>query len=242
MLSIGRRSLALGILLVALLPAVSHADAASLPTGHAKGVSVAVRKHTVSFRFGRNTDPTVRHLASGRRVELTCTQLGPMRLERFRPSSTDGDRVRAPRRLRELRLEGLSSPAPSFCSVWQLTPVRRSLVDIPITEDGAAYLDERETFRTISNAATAASFDAEDAGRTTFAPTDELVSDWNNGNLGPAVALLSPGDSPPAGTLGLFSDGALHFAAVKLTGLGHRLFYDINGEVVTTNAQVFGAN
>jgi hypothetical protein len=237
MLSIGRRSLALGSLLVAL--PVSQAGAANLPTGHAKGVSVLIRKHTVTFRFGPNLDPTVRSLASGRRIELTCTHLGPMLMNRFRPSSSEGQRLRAPRRLHDLRLKREIGSKPSFCSVWQVTPVHRSLVDIPVTEDGAIYLDERETFSTIRNAATTAAFDAEDAGRSTFAPTDELVTDWNNGNLGPAVALQSPGDTPPAGKLGLFSDGALHFAAVKLTTSGKRLFYELNGEVVTTNAQIF---
>jgi hypothetical protein len=128
---------------------------------------------------------------------------------------------------------------PSFCTVWQVAPVHRSLVDIPVTQDGAIYLDERRTMQTLGNAGYIAASDSADTGRTTFAPTEELVSDYNRGNLGTAVALATPDETPPPGKLGIFSDGAHHFEAVKLTTRGRRLFYDINGEILTTNGQTY---
>jgi hypothetical protein len=50
------------------------------------------------------------------------------------------------------------------------------------------------------------------------------------------VALQSPTDTPPAGSIG-YSDGAQHVATVVLSATGRRLFleYDVD-DVIRTNA------
>jgi hypothetical protein len=46
---------------------------------------------------------------------------------------------------------------------------------------------------------------------------------------------LRPPTPPRSDRLGIFSDGARHFAAVALSTLGRRTFYDVDGDVLTTN-------
>ena len=49
------------------------------------------------------------------------------------------------------------------------------------------------------------------------------------------VVLAAPGDSPPAGRVGLYSDGARHVTVVALTPAGARLSIDVDAGVLTTN-------
>jgi hypothetical protein len=209
------------------------AAAAGLPVGHAKGVSVRVGRHGVNFRFAGTLDPTVAALLRPRRhVDLSCTELGPLKMDGTRTSSRVTERVRLPERLRRLRLPTGIGQHPSFCTM-RLVSTRLDIVDIPVTQDGAIYVDERHTLFGIRNAAFTAASDAEDAHSETFEPADQYVHRY--GSDGDMVALATPDAVPPAGTIGIFSDGGDHFEAVALTTLGRRLFYDINADVLTTN-------
>ena len=50
------------------------------------------------------------------------------------------------------------------------------------------------------------------------------------------VALASPSDTPPSGSIGYYSDGAQHVAAVVLSATGRRLFFEFDAdETVRTN-------
>ena len=50
------------------------------------------------------------------------------------------------------------------------------------------------------------------------------------------VELPSPSDTPPAGSIGYYSDGAQHAAAVVLSASGRRLFFEADAdEVIRTN-------
>jgi hypothetical protein len=50
------------------------------------------------------------------------------------------------------------------------------------------------------------------------------------------VELPSPSDTPPAGSIGYYSDGAQHVAAVVLSATGRRLFLELDvDEVIRTN-------
>jgi hypothetical protein len=64
-------------------------------------------------------------------------------------------------------------------------------------------------------------------------PADAFVRRY--GSDGDMVVLASPDAVPPAGTIGIFSDGGHHFEAVALSTLGRRMFYELNGDVLTTN-------
>jgi hypothetical protein len=221
------------LLVFAWFAPAGAAAAAGLPVGHAKGVSVQVGRHGVNFRFAKRLDPTVAALLRPRRrVELSCTDLGPLKIDGKRTSSRVAERVRLPERLTPLRLPTSTRPHPSFCTM-RLASTGIVIVDIPVTQDGAIYIDERHTLFGIRNAVFTAASDAEDAGRATFEPADQFVDRY--GFEGDMLVLATPDASPPDGTIGIFSDGAHHFEAVALTSLGRRMFYDINGDVLTTN-------
>ena len=50
------------------------------------------------------------------------------------------------------------------------------------------------------------------------------------------VSLPNPSDTPPAGSIGYYSDGALHVAAVVLSASGRRLFLEGDVDhVIRTN-------
>ena len=52
----------------------------------------------------------------------------------------------------------------------------------------------------------------------------------------PVLALASPSDTPPTGSVGYYSDGAEHAAAVVLSAEGRRLFVEVDADdVLRTN-------
>jgi hypothetical protein len=101
-------------------------------------------------------------------------------------------------------------------------------VTVPITQDGAVYLDEQEVGTNLTAVLALATRD-----QRTFLPANEIVQ--RVGDRIPVVALAAPTDSPPAGRIGIFSDGARHAAAVGLSTLGRRLFFEVNGDTFATN-------
>ena len=107
------------------------------------------------------------------------------------------------------------------------------IVDIPVTQDGAVYIDERHTLFGIGTRCSRRPA----TRRMLVARRSSLLISSSTGTGSKATCLSSrpPTRGPPAGTIGIFSDGAHHFEAVALTSLGRRMFYDINGEVLTTN-------
>jgi hypothetical protein len=147
-------------------------------------VRVVVAKRTAAFHFGPFTMLDVRYLVEGRRTELSCTWLQPVRLDAFRPWYGYSDRLRAAHHVRVLRLHGLYREQPSFCSIYRVRPVHRSLVDVPLTQDGAIYLDARRTMRAVRDAVYVASSDAQDAGADAFPTSDQIVDEYSHSNSG----------------------------------------------------------
>jgi hypothetical protein len=75
---------------------------------------------------------------------------------------------------------------------------------------------------------------AEDRNGTGFVTPAELLEALPPGQRR-VVALAAPSDTPPAGVVGYYSDGAQHAAAVGLSTQGRRLFLEVNGDVLHTN-------
>ncbi len=69
------------------------------------------------------------------------------------------ERVRLPERRTRLRLRTDTRRHPSFCTI-RLVSTGIDIVDIPVTQDGAVYIDERHTLYGIRNAAFTAADDA----------------------------------------------------------------------------------
>ena len=163
--------------------APAGAAAAELPVGHAKGVSVKVGRHGVTFRFAKKLDVNVAALLRLRRhVELSCTRLGPLRIDGGRTSSRESERVPVPKRLTRLRLSARGQH-PSFCTI-RLASTGLAIVHIPVTQDGAVYVDERHTLFEIRNAVFTAADDAQGpSSRSVAAFVDELLHDLLVGEL-----------------------------------------------------------
>ena len=107
---------------------------------------------------------------------------------------------------------------PSFCTM-RLVSTGLAIVHIPVTQDGAVYIDERHTLFDIRNAVYTAADDAQGAAADVRARRPVRGPIRVRGRM---VALRPPTPLPPAGTIGIFSDGAHHFEAVALSTLGRR--------------------
>jgi hypothetical protein len=197
--------------------------------------------------FGKRAAGLYKKIA-GRRVIVACWHI------------TEGGRdggdnpVRAPKRGRTLKT-GDGVRDWDYCRIWLPARVvkrgsgtthypRRLIVSIPLSQTGAVYLDEQATAMGLRVLLTwARSGDrlpSEGAYRT---PADLI--DWLKGALHvpwfwpgrhPIFALTAPDQTPPAGMVGYYSDGAEHAAAVTLSAAGRRLFFELDADdVLHTN-------
>ena len=100
-------------------------------------------------------------------------------------------------------------------------------LSVPLTQPGAAYLQAKR----IGDRMVAALIFTASLGRGGAYPAAEAVA-----QVVPGLAVLAaPGDSPPAGRVGLYSDGVRHVTVVGLTTAGVRLFIDANAGALTSN-------
>ena len=228
-----------GLVAVALLAVPSAAAAAQtpLPVGAAEGVRIVRPGGEIVVVF---TPAAERHwrTVAGRRVSVYCT--------RFASDGTfgGGATLRAPKRGRRIRT-GDMTPRQDYCRVWleersfrrngrRVTRSRDLVVSIPLTQRGAVYLDEEKSVQLMMSIYTFAELEAQDRGQTT-APTAEQLLSWRP-RLGVLLhPLAGPDDTPPAGKVGYWSDGAHHAAAVTLSTQGRRLFWEGEGDVLHTN-------
>jgi hypothetical protein len=67
-------------------------------------------------------------------------------------------------------------------------------------------------------------------------PSYAQISETNRRIAGTLVELAGPGDSPPSGRYGYYSDGHEQIAVVALSASGRRLFIERSaGDVLSTN-------
>jgi hypothetical protein len=138
----------------------------------------------------------------------------------------------APRTRRPLRIRG-SGPY----DVCELSVLRsgggrvRTVVSLrlPLTQAGVAYLEaHRLGERMVAVLVFTASL-----GRAGAYPAASAVA----AEVPRLAELAAPDASPPAGRVGIYSDGAGHVTVVGLTTAGARLFIDANAGVLTSNVQ-----
>jgi hypothetical protein len=227
-------------LLLALIVPSAGAAQAPLPVGEADGVRIVRERGALVVVFTQRAEKLRRKLA-GKRVNVACVEF----LEDGTRSG--GNPLRMPKRARRLRTGDLSRP--DYCRLWLAArTVRRNgererlrrklIVSIPLTQEGAVFLDEQ--FNAIGMLAllTVSEFAAEDRGRSGFLTAAELLELAADARprAGPAlVELAAPSDTPPPDTVGYYSDGAKHAAVVVLSASGKRLFLEYNGDVLHTN-------
>jgi hypothetical protein len=235
-----------GVLLV-VAPSAS-AQTVQLPVGEAKGVRI-VREHgAIVVVFTHRATRLWRRVA-GKRVSVLCDELPDPDEFGLVTLHGGGTTFRAPRRGRRLRTGDLTR-GMDVCRVW-LEPRtltrngerrrygRELIVAIPLTQRGAVHLDEEARAQALMGLLTIASIDAERRNLDRYPTSSELVA------LLPllprplrltVVALPSPSDTPPAGSIGYYSDGARHVAAVVVSATGRRLLLELDvDDVIRSN-------
>jgi hypothetical protein len=226
------------LLLALVLPSAGAAQA-PLPVGEADGVRVVRdRGGGIVVVFTKRAEKLRRKVA-GKLVSVGCTEL-------LRDGSFGGEVTqRAPRRGRRIRT-GDRTRGMDYCRVWLAArTVRRGrertrrsrelLVSIPLTQEGAVFLDEELKVRLIFGLLVIAELEAEERNRTGYLTPAELLEAFPRLRGLPVVELAAPSDTPPAGAVGYYSDGGQHAAAVALSTPGRRLFFELNGDVLHTN-------
>jgi hypothetical protein len=231
---------ALAVVVLLALAAPSAATAQGpLPLNATDGVRIVRERGQLVVVFAKRAERLWKRVA-GMRVDVHCTRL----LEDGTGSGNNP--VRAPKRGRRIPT-GDGSRDWDYCRVWlEARTVRRDgrrrrvprrlIASAPLTRQGTVFLDNQYNAFLLSAVLIASEFAAEDRGREGFLTPDELLELTKTESLAPAlVVLASPSDTPPPGTVGYYSDGAKHAAAVTVSAAGKRLFFEVNGDAVHTN-------
>jgi hypothetical protein len=205
----------------------------------ADGVRIVREGGQLVVVFAKRAERLWKRVA-GRRVDVHCTQL-------FEDGTGSGNNpLRAPKRGRRIPT-GDGSRGWDYCRLWlQGRTVRRDgrrrrvqrrlITSLPLTQEGTVFLDNQYNAFLLSIVLTVSELSAEDRGRDGYLTPDELMELVGAEGPGPGLAVLSsPADTPPPGTIGYYSDGAMHAAAVTLSAAGKRLFFEVNGDAVHTN-------
>jgi hypothetical protein len=223
---------------LALLAPASAAAQTELPVGESHGVRLLSRHGGIVLVFTHRADKLFKRIA-GKEIDISCTTFG----DDF--DSIGGGNVDVPRHRRRFAT-GDSSEGVDFCRLWLPARTtkhrrivgerpRRLLVSIPVTQDGAVYLDEEAKTFSMVRASGVLAVVKEDLKLSGFPTYEQVVQDE------PAAAklivkLATPADSPPGGKIGYYSDGAEHVSLVTFSTSGRRLFMEADAdEVLRTN-------
>jgi len=116
---------------------------------------------------------------------------------------------------------------------------RKLIVAIPLTQRGAVRLDERARAHALVTLLSIAVVLPRREGFDRYATSAELVAYLpllRRPLKLSVVPLASPSDTPPVGSIGYYSDGAQHVAAVVVSATGRRLFFEADVDnVIRTN-------
>ena len=229
------------LLLVLAAPSAAAAQT-PLPVGEADGVRIVRERGALVVVFTQRAEKLRRRVA-GKLVSVLCTEFTEQ------GTNSGGVTQRAPRRGRRIRTGDLTRGL-DYCRVWlaartvtrdgERRRIRRKLVvTVPLTQEGAVYLDEQVKAGTLLSVLTLAQFVGEDGdldGYPTPAELLEAVPGFRpTPSRRPVVALAAPSDTPPGTSIGYYSDGAQHAATVVVSASGRRLFVEQEGDVLHTN-------
>ncbi len=232
---------------------------APLPVGESHGVRIVRGQHGIVFVFTDRAAKRWRRIA-GRWVSVDCVDKhpeapGPPRARTFTGPPHPGDIVgesgggvtmRAPRRGRRLATGDLTRGL-DFCRLFLEPRIvrrdgerqrteRRLIVAVPLTQVGAVFLDEQNKARRLMITLSLAGFVAEELKITGWPSYTQLVETvGNTGERLRFASLAAPTDPPPAGRIGYYSDRREHVAVAIVSRSGKRLFFEGDGDVLTTN-------
>jgi hypothetical protein len=218
---------ALAVTVVALLAAAAPAAAQDpLEVRGVRAENAAGGGVTITFTARAAT--LYRRIA-GRRTIVRCQAVNSSGALLLPVDNADElfEDTRAPRTRRPLRIRG--SAQYDVCEVTVLRRRARTVLSLslPVTPAGAAYLEARR----LGNRMVAVLIFTASLGAGGAYPAAEKVAE----DVPRLVVLAAPGDSPPPGRVGLYSDGARHVTVVGLTSAGARLFIDVDTGALTSN-------
>lgn len=153
--------------------------------------------------------PSLFRELAGKRVVIACTEMSTSDGPGITSEGIGSEAFRMPKRRRVVRR--FVGRGYDYCT---LRAKRRHIVTFATSERGAIVVDEQ--YRT-------------------YLMLTVLSSEAARSAL-PVVPLASPSDTPPAGSIGYYSDGGEHAAVVMLSDAGRRLFVEVNADdVLYTN-------
>jgi hypothetical protein len=225
--------------LALLVPAGATAQTPTkLPVGEAKGVRLVLDHGSIVLIFSDKARK-LRKLANSRYAWIDCTEFG----EPF--SLGGGGNLDAPPRGRRVNT-GIEGTGDDYCRFYLRAHTvkhgnsrnhvpRRILASIPITQEGAVYLDEEKGAIKLFRASLDIAL-VKDQLKLSGSPTYDQVVAAYPGAAKVLAPLATPDAAPPPKRVGYYSDGAEHTAFAILSTLGKRLFIEQSaGEVLTTN-------
>ena len=246
-----RRTVVALLLATALAGLTAPAAGAKLPVGEADGVRIIRVKGAIVVVFTPQAAKLYRRIA-GKRVSVFCTEVledgyGSGGVTQRAPTAPPADPHR--RRHPRPRLLPRIASAAHHPSQWgDHAHGRRVIVSIPLTQKGAVLLDEEKGARDLFSLSIFATLAAEKLhldGAPTTAQLLDFIAGLNGGVVPKTlVGLATPADTPPAGSIGYYGDGAERTAFVTLSTSGRRLFIETEpDDVLRTNlAQyIFGS-
>jgi hypothetical protein len=202
---------------------------ASASLGVANGVHVRAVPGGVVVYFGKHATALFRKVR-GRDMSLDCTGFAPDG-SRAPVESFISARRAVPQRVRLIRVKLLQFPGDGGYDVCEVGPLEGPpFARVPLTARGRTKLDEQHTAEEVVEVVRIAVDLSTDC--RTWPAASELIG---LGRQYHVVALPAADASPAAGAFGYFSDGAQHMAVSKLTAAGKRLFFELAGDVTTTN-------
>ena len=214
-----------------------------LPVGEANGVRVVRERGAIVVVFTQRAATLYKRIA-GRRVLVSCTELLGDRGPGFSGTNTGEVGLLAPQRRRKL-VTGDRTRGMDYCRVWlaprtvrrhgeQRRIGRRLIVSVPLTQTGAIFLDEQTKALDLLQVLALASLVVESQKLDGYPTYAQLVGAIPRA-ADMVVALANPTDTPPAGTVGYYSDGQRHLTIAIRSMSGRRLFIAFAGDVLSTN-------
>ncbi len=234
-------AVALGLLSLTLGAGPSAAQTPPrLPVGQADGIRIDREHGHLVVRFTRRAARLYRGIA-GESLSYSCYGLAHRFELGVHVERQDSGSVPVPKRRRPIRIFK-GGRRFDYCSLRvRLGPHRTRTVNVPLTQRGAIFVDEQAATFRMSAILALASLTAALEDLRGFPTGDDLIAALSKTSFLTAdaehlVALAAPGDSPPPGKIGYWSDGAENIAVVTVSASGRRLYiHEGPDQALTTN-------
>lgn len=212
-----------------LAPGAAPAGAALPPLGVGAGVRIEAAGGTLTVTL--RPSGALYRAVRGHRLRVRC-----YRLSAFPTGPAVGDvigqAVAVARGMHRVKLALPATPRPSFCA---LRGGAHAAAQVPLTREGAVWLDEQATAEEVQAVVTALSLATDDRGGTAW-PDAAAAQALLRGRATP----LPTADAPaPTRGVGVYTDGARHLRVSARSSLGRELYIEYVDDAVRSNALAY---